>query len=74
MKYKYDKDANILSITISSKPFDYAEEMGDFIVHFDKKNKLVSVEILNANRFVEKATTVLPGSVKNEIASRILSS
>ena len=58
--YKYDSDSDILSVTISKKPFDYAEEMGDFIVHFDKSGKPVYVEILNARSFVKQASTVLP--------------
>jgi len=34
-KYNYDPESNILSITMSDQPFDYAEQTGDFIVHFD---------------------------------------
>jgi hypothetical protein len=60
MEYKFDPESNILSITISKKPFDYAEEMGDIIVHFNKKNKPVYLEILNANTFLQKAVTILP--------------
>lgn len=40
MMYKYDKESDVLAVTISKIPFDYAEEMGDFIVHFDKKISL----------------------------------
>ena len=74
MKYNYDSDSDVLSIALSKKPFDYAEEMGDFIVHFDKKNKPVYIEILNANRFLVNATTVLPKSAKNQILRQIQSS
>lgn len=73
MKYKYDPDADILAITLSNKPFDYAEEMGDFIVHFDKKNKPVYVEILNANRFLSNATTILPKTSKIKLLRNIQS-
>lgn len=65
MKYKYDKDADILAVTISKEPFDYAEEMGDFIVHFSKKNKPVYIEILNASSFLNKAQEVIPSSASN---------
>lgn len=67
MRYKYDKESDVLAVTISKKPFDYAQEMGDFIVHFDKKNKPVYVEILNAHKFLTKATTILPKSSQEEI-------
>ncbi len=71
MKYSYDKESNILAVTISNKPFDYAEEMGDFIVHFDKKNKPVYVEILNASKFISNAATTLPKSSLERIFSRL---
>lgn len=64
MQYKYDPESDVLSVTISKKPFDFAEEMGDFIVHFDKNNKPVYVEILNANQFIAKAAQTLPKSAK----------
>lgn len=67
MKYKYDPEANILAVTLSKKPFDYAEEMGDFIVHFDKKNKPVYIEILNADKFLKDAATILPKPTQKQI-------
>ncbi len=70
MKYNYDKESNILAITLSKRPFDYAEEMGDFIIHFDKKNKPVYIEILNADKFFQDAGTVLPKITREEIIHR----
>lgn len=72
-KYNYDSESNILSIAISDQPFDYAEQTGDFIVHFDKKNKPVYIEILNANKFLKKAVTVLPKRTQKTITSVISS-
>lgn len=71
MEYKYDSESDVLSITISNKPFDYAKENGDFIVHFDKKNKPVYIEILNAHSFLKNATITLPKNIRTEIASAI---
>ena len=73
MEYKYDPESNVLSITVSKKPFDYAEEMGDIIVHFDKKNKPVYIEILNANTFLKKAVNVLPKKTQRTITTAISS-
>jgi uncharacterized protein YuzE len=72
MEYKYDPESNILSIAISNKQFDYAEEMGDFIVHFDKKKKPVYIEILNANTFIKKAVIALPKKTQKSIAGSLL--
>ena len=36
-KVKYSKDVDALLIELSDKPIDYAEEAGQFIVHFSKR-------------------------------------
>ena len=71
MKYSYDQESDVLAVSISKKPFDYAEEMGDFIVHFDKNDKPVYVEILNASKFVSNAATALPKSSLEQIFHRL---
>jgi len=60
MTFNYDPDGDILSVTLKNKPFSYAQEAGDFIVHFDKSDTPVYVEILNAHAFLSKATKILP--------------
>lgn len=60
MKYTYDSDSDVLAIELSKQPFDYAQEMGDFIVHFTKDGKPVYVEILNARSFITQAAKSLP--------------
>lgn len=64
MDYKYDPDADLLAITLSKTPFDYAHQTGDFIVHFDKNDQPVYVEILNAQRFMSKSASVLTPTAK----------
>jgi uncharacterized protein YuzE len=59
MKYSYDRQSNVLRIKIVDWPFDYAEEMGNFVVHFDKENKPVYIEILNADQFIKKTTSII---------------
>jgi uncharacterized protein YuzE len=59
MKYSYDRQSNVLRIKIVDRPFDYAEEMGDFVVHFDKENKPVYIEILNADQFIKETTSII---------------
>ena len=71
MKYNYDPESDVLAVMVSKKPFDYAEEMGDFIVHFSKKNKPVYVEILNASQFIKNATRSLPKSSRKEILGSV---
>lgn len=71
MVYKYDKESDVLSISLAKRPFDYAEEVGDFIVHFDKHDKPVYIEILNAHQFIARATTLFPKSSREDILHTI---
>lgn len=50
MKYKYDKETDILVIELIKKKPVFAEQRGDIITHFDGKNKPVEIEILNASK------------------------
>jgi hypothetical protein len=51
-KVRYSKDVDALLVELSSKPIDYAEEAGQFIVHFDKAGEPVLLEILDAKKFL----------------------
>ena len=49
---RYSKDVDILLIKFSKEPIDYAEESGQFIVHFSKAGSPVLLEIQDAREFV----------------------
>ena len=51
-KIRYSKDVDALTVELSNEPIDYAEESGQFIVHFTKDGHPVLIEILNAKDFV----------------------
>lgn len=56
IKIKYDPDADVLSWEISKKnKIDYASEMGNIIVHFNKNNIPVLIEILEASKFIRQS-------------------
>lgn len=74
MKYKYDPESDVLSVSLSGKPFLYAREMGDVVVHFDKKDEPVYLEFLNAKNFVKNAGESFPKSLKIQIAQDLLPS
>jgi hypothetical protein len=58
MKIRYDQEDDILTYEVSDDPIDYAEEMGQVIVHFTKDSKPVLLEILNAEEFLSKALKI----------------
>lgn len=51
-KVRYSKDVDALLIELSNKPVDYAEEAGQFIVHFDNQGEPVIIEIMDAKAFL----------------------
>lgn len=69
MKVKYYKDADLLSIRVSKKLFEYAVQEGDVIVHYTKKGDPVLIEILDAADFLKKSAQVLPVKLKRDIFS-----
>ncbi len=67
-RMRYSKDVDILLVKLSDDPIDYAEESGQFIVHYSEGGNPVLLEIQGAKDFVleslhtlfEEAKTVLP--------------
>ncbi len=67
-RMRYSKDVDILMVKLSDAPIDYAEESGQFIVHFSEEGNPVLLEIQGAKDFVleslhtlfEEAQSALP--------------
>jgi uncharacterized protein YuzE len=51
-KIKYSKDVDALLIELSDRPIDFAEEQGQFIIHFSKDREPVLLEVLDAKNFL----------------------
>jgi hypothetical protein len=51
-KVRYSKDVDTLLIEISNQTVEYAEESGQFIVHFNKQGEPVILEIMDAKNFL----------------------
>ncbi len=43
---------------ISDEPIDYAEEVGNIIVHFTKEGRPVLLEVLDASEFLAETTKI----------------
>lgn len=50
MKYKYDKETDTMVIELSKEKPDFAEQKGNIITHYNKENKPIEIEILNASK------------------------
>jgi uncharacterized protein YuzE len=61
MKYKYDKETDILVIELSNEKADFGEQKGNIITHYNKENKPVEIEILDASKTaLEMLKAMLP--------------
>ena len=59
LKVSYEPEADVMSWEMSTQPIDYAEEAGNFVVHYSKNHIPVLVEILEANSFFQKSKKLL---------------
>lgn len=69
MKFRYDKEDDVLMIWFSKEPVDYAEQAKDVIVHFSKENKLVLIEILDASKFLKETSQAFPPKIRQQVIS-----
>ena len=49
MKYKYDRESDVLLITLSREKPDFAEQSQNVITHYNKDGKPIEIEILDAS-------------------------
>ena len=55
-KISYEPEADVLTWeTGKNENIDYAQEIGNVVVHFSKKNNPVLIEILEASKFLNQA-------------------
>lgn len=73
MKFEYNREDDVLMITLNRDPIDYAEQTGNLIVHFSPKRKAVLLEILDASQFMKKAFKSIPAKVKQQIFPQSIS-
>ena len=68
MKIKYDRDADVLTMELSDKSIDHAEEAGPMIIHLTDDNKPVLIEILDASEFLANLTKIAIKSPSKTVA------
>ncbi|MBI4480266.1 MAG: DUF2283 domain-containing protein [Acidobacteria bacterium] len=60
-KYEYDRESDVLLITLSREKPDYAEQSRNIITHYSKKGKPIEIEILDASKeAVDIIKAILP--------------
>ena len=48
-QYRYDREADVLLITLSRERPDFAEQSRNIITHYNKAGKPIEIEILDAS-------------------------
>ena len=50
MSYKYDQEADVILIKLRPGKPEFGEQEGNIIMHFDKSNRPIEIEILDASK------------------------
>ena len=67
MKFKYEKEDDVLLVELNKKPIDHAEQSGDLIVHYSSKREAVLLEILDATKFLKEVSKDIPPKIRQQI-------
>lgn len=67
IKYRYDKEDDILMVFLGKGKIDDAQQSGNIISHFSANGELLLLEILDASKFLEQTSKILPLELKQHI-------
>ena len=69
MKVHYDKNEDILLISLSNKKVDDSYETENSIVSVDKSGEPVNIEIFRANKFLKNIGKAVPKNLQKNLWS-----
>lgn len=67
MKVHYDKDEDILLVSLSNKKADDSYETENSIVSVDKKGEPVTLEVFKASKFLKNLGKVIPKNIQKQL-------
>lgn len=67
IKYRYDREDDVLMVFLGKGKIDDAQQSGNIISHFSANGKLLLLEILDASKFLEQTSKILPRQMKQHI-------
>ena len=70
MKARYYPEDDLLVLRMSEKPYQRAEKIGPFIIHYTDDGEPVRLEILHAEQFLRETTGALPYPTAAKLLSR----
>ena len=69
IKYRYDKDDDVLMVFLGKGQIDDAQQSGNIISHFSAKGDLLLLEILDASKFLKETSQVFPLDIREQALS-----
>ncbi len=67
----YEAEADVVRIELSKKDISHAKEVGSIVVHMNKDNTPVYLEILDATRFLKIVKGLLPKEKIHEVMETV---
>ena len=65
----YDNETNLISIEIAKGKIDHVIELGNFLIHVNKANTPLLLEILDGGKFISQFKKLSKQDVKKIIAT-----
>ena len=69
IKYRYDKDDDILMVFLGKGKIDDAQQTGNIISHLSAKGELLLLEILDASKFLKETSKAFPPNIRSQVFS-----
>ena len=66
IKYRYDKEDDVLMVFLGKGKIDDAQQSGNIISHLSAKGELLLLEILDASKFLKKASGAFPREIRQQ--------
>lgn len=69
IKYRYDKEDDVLMVFLGKGKIDDAQQTGNIISHLSSKGELLLLEILNASKFLKETSQAFPFKIRQQVFS-----
>lgn len=67
IKYRYDKEDDVLMVFLGKGKVDDAQQSGNIISHFSSKGELLLLEILEASQFLKETSRAFLPEVRQQV-------
>jgi len=67
IKYRYDKEDDVLMVFMGKGKIDDAQQSGNIISHFSINGDLLLLEILDASKFLKETSHAFPREIRQQV-------